>query len=451
MNIYGKIKSNMTKNIVMVWVAALGLVLAGSLWAQETPALTLTQAIQLAMEGNISLKKLSNVVYADRIGVKQAEANFLPNLTASVSASSNYPKTGTGGKSVSGSLNSGINLFNGFYDVARLDIAKYGWASDTASYSWNRQSIVYGTVSQFIQVVLDSEFIRIAKDNLKVQQDQLRQIEEFAKVGNRSKVDVYQQQTDLKQSELQLLQAQRNYAVSRYNLLQILGKQADSPLQFKSLPIDTLLAQFSGQSPEISPREALAERLDAVAQEYQVQAAQSQIRAAQSGYWPTISLSASAGSNYSSGFAGLGFSDQFLDENPDLRVGLSFSLPIFDRFATKYGVEQSKIQLANQQLNLLDLNLQIGSQVQQAVLDYNTAVKQRESAHAQYEYAREALKISEERFRVGSSTYIELSQVRANYFNAAYQKASADYNLLLNYVAVHYYGGTIGEAISIFS
>ncbi len=451
MDKYGKMQSGTVKSFAMVWTLAFGLICSNGLHAQEPQVLTLTQAIDLALQENISLQKFSNTVYADRVDVNQAEANFLPNLNASISASKDYPKTGEGGKSLSGSLSSSLNLFNGFYDVSRLNSARLGWAADTSDYSWNRQGIIYGTVSQFVQVVLDSEFIRIARDNLQTQQDQLKQIEEFAKVGNRSKVDVFQQLTDLKQSELQYIQAKRDYQVSRYTLLQTLSKPADALLQFETLPVDTLLASI----PEVSPRAATSEivekRQDVLAQRLQISAAQTQVKAAQSGYWPSVSLSASAGSNYSSGFSGFGFSDQFFDQNPNLRLGLSFSIPLFDRFSTRYSVQQAKIQLDNQQLNMRDLQLQIGTEVQQALLDYQTAVKQREAAHAQYEYADEALKIAEERFRVGSSTYVELSQVRANFYNAAYQKASADYNMLLRYIAVHYYSGTIDQAISIFS
>ena len=422
-----------------------------SAFAQEPRTLTLAQAIQMALQENISLKQFSNVVAADRIDIKQAQYNFLPNLNASLSGSKNYPKNGSSSESVNGSVNSNVNIFNGFYDVARLNASKLGWASDTASYTWNRQSIIYGTVSQFIQVVLDSEFIRIAMDNLSTQQDQLKQIQAFEKVGNLSKVDVYQQMSDLKQVELQLLQAEQNYQVSRYGLLQILGKPANVDIHFQSLPIDKLNSLFSIQPPEVNLADILGTRQDVLSQRYQIQAAKYQIRAAQSGYWPTLSLSAGAGSNYGSSFSDLGFSNQFFDENPYFGLSLSFSMPLFDRFATRNSVQQAQIQLSNQQLDLQNLDLQISSQVQQAVLGYQTAVKQREAAHAQYEYAREALKISEERFRVGSTTYIELSQVRTNFYNAAYQRVSADYNLLLNYIAIHYYSGNIDSATSIFN
>ncbi len=427
------------------------LLLAGNGLARESENITMAQAIQMALEGNISLQQFLNVVYSDQINVKQSKANFLPNLGANFSASKNYPKTGNTGESFTGSITSNLNLFNGFYDVAHLKISRMNLASDTADYAWNRQTIVFGTVSQFMQVVLDSEFIRIATDNLQTQQDQLKQIEAFMKAGNRSRADVYQQLADMKQSELQLIQAQRDYAVSRLDLLQILGKPAEAGLQFQTLLVDSLILGFVNKSPEIITSDVIEARMDALSQKYQIQAARYQIQAARSDYWPSLSFSVGSGSGYRSGIPGLDFSDQFIDENPYIGIGLSFSLPLFDRFSTKFSVQQARLQLSTQQLTLQNLQLQIGSQIKQALLDYQTALKQREVAHAQYEYSSEALKISEERFRVGSATYIELSQVRANYYNAAYQKISADYNLLLRYMTIHYYGGTVDAAISIFN
>ena len=449
------LKRNQLRYLKTLPILCLGVLLlgrtSGGLYAQETRTIAITEAIRMALKNNIGLRQASNQVVAGEVAVKQSKADFLPNLSAGFSASRNYPRRSGGSESMSGSISSSLNLFDGWNNVARLNSAKLGWASDTADYSWNRQSIIFETVSQFMQTVLDSEFIRIEMDNLEAQQQQLKQIEEFQKAGNRSKVDVYQQLADLKQSELQLLQAQRDYEVNRLNLLRTLGQPVESNIQLRSLAVQNLIARIVHQSPQVTAKEALDHRDDALATQFQILQSQQQVRAARSGYWPSLSLSTGLSSNYSSTTPGLGLSDQLFNENPNMRVGLSLSIPLFDRLTTKYNTEQAQIQLSNQRLNLQDLELQIGSQVQQALLDYQTAVKKSEAAHAQYEYAGEAQKISEERYRVGATTYIELSLTRANHSDAAYQMVSADYNLVLQYIALHYYGGDIDSGLAIFN
>jgi len=430
--------------------------------AQETRTITVNDAIRMALESNISLRQASNQVAISEISVKRSKADFLPNLSAGLSGSKNYPRKGTGSESVSGSLSSGLNLFDGWNNVASLNSARLGLASDTANYSWTRQQIIFETVSQFMQTVLDSEFIRIELNNLETQQEQLKQIEEFQKAGNRSRVDVYQQMADLKQSELQLLQAQRDYQVNRLGLLQTLGQPAESGMHFQSLAVQNLISRISDEPSQPVAEEVMDARDDWLAQQFQIEQSQQQVRAARSGYWPSLSLSAGLGTSYSDRATGLSyadsttasrlsFSDQFFDENPDLHVGLSLSIPLFDRMATKHSVEQAQVQLSSQELNKQNLELEINSQVRQALLDYQTAAKQSEVAHAQLEYTGEALKISEERYRVGATTYIELSLMRDNYSSSAYQAVSADYNLVLKYIALQYYSGNIDTGLAIFN
>ncbi|MGD9489577.1 MAG: TolC family protein [Calditrichaceae bacterium] len=415
--------------------------------------LRLGEAIQLALEQNISLRISSNSVSGAKIDVNQSRMEFLPNVSASLSSSKDFPKTGNENESVNASVSSGLNLFNGFYDISRLNKAGLDLAAEEAGYNRSRESVVFETISRFVQVVLNNEFIGIEKNNLEAQMIQLKQIEEFRKAGNRSKADVYQQLADIKQNELNVLNAASEYEVSRNLLSRTLGIQLNDDMKFLAPEIDLITQKITSSGPdqETFQMEVNSRRFDLRAQQLNIESGTEQIRAAKSGYWPSVSLTASAGSNYSGSVQGYSFSDQLFDENPYVRLGLSVSVPLFDRFYTKYNVQQANIQLSTQKMMLEDLKLEINNEIRQAMFDYKSALKQKELAQARKEYALEALKISEERYRVGSSTYVEMSQVRASYVTAAYQKVSADYNLLLKYAAVYYYGGNIDEVITLFN
>ncbi|MGD9899764.1 MAG: TolC family protein [Calditrichaceae bacterium] len=430
------------------------LILPGFTAADDSgKTLGLNEAIQLALKQNISLRINSNSVSGAGIDVKQSRMEFFPNLSASLSSSKNYPKTGDENESVNASVSSSLNLFNGFYDISRFNKAGLDLAAVEAGYDRSRESVVFETISRFIQVVLNNEFIGIEKNNLGAQMNQLKQIEEFQKVGNRSMADVYQQLADIKQSELNVLNAASEYEVSRNLLSRTLGYQMADDIKFIAPDIDLITQKIisSGPDDDTFLIKVNTRRFDLQAQQLNVKSGTEQIRAAKSGYWPSVSLTASAGSNYSGSVPGYSFSDQLFDENPYVRLGISVSVPLFDRFYTKYNVQQAGIQLSTQKMILEDLELEIGNEIRQAMFDYKTALKQKELAQAKKEFASEALKISEERYRVGSSTYVEMSQVRANYVTAAYQKVSADYNLLLKYAAVYYFGGNIEEVITMFN
>jgi outer membrane protein len=180
-------------------------------------------------------------------------ANFLPDLSASASGSKNFSSNKLGSalnssgrpgnqnvESASAGLSSNLNVFNGFGDLANLSGSKLGLRADQADHDFKQQSVVFQTISQFVQAVKNGDFIHIEEENLKAQDQQLQQIEEFYNTGNRSIADVLQQRAAIKQSEMQVLTAKRNYEVSRIDLLQTLGQSSTADLEFAPLKVDSL-------------------------------------------------------------------------------------------------------------------------------------------------------------------------------------------------------------------
>ena len=162
-----------------------------------------------------------------------------------------------------------------------------------------------------------------------------------------------------------------------------------------------------GFLPDDAAGEAMASRADLAAQRLQVEAAKKQITASRAGYWPTLSLSAGAGTSYRNP-GSYDFNDQFYNNNLNGSIGLSLSLPIFDRLSTYNSVAQAKIGLRQAQLGAEKLELQTGVEIRQALEDYATAGKAVEVAQAQFRYSEQALKNMEERYKVGASTLVDL-------------------------------------------
>ena len=214
--------------------------------------------------------------------------------------------------------------------------------------------------------------------------------------------------------------------------------------------LERLTSDLAPGDSDIMLEKALTKRADIKAQKMQIDAAQKQIRVARAEYWPSLSLSANAGSSYSSLYEFGDFSYQFFDSKPNATIGLSLSIPIFDRSRTENSIAQANIQLANERLTLEHLKQEVTFQVQQAVLDYQMAMKQLKVAEAQLRFARQALEVAEERYNVGASTLVELSQSRAQYVEATNDRVKTHYNLLLNRVAIDYHQGDMDRMITLF-
>ena len=167
-------------------------------------------------------------------------------------------------------------------------------------------------------------------------------------------------------------------------------------------------------------------------------------------FWPEVNLIGRYGTSYSSSDA---LDRPIFEQTKDNRSGsvqLGVNIPIFNRFDTKFSVEQSRVIERNARLDLESLQQRVALEVRQSYLDYQTAVKQLEVSDRRLTSAQQALDAEQERYNVGASTLVELTAVQAQYVSAS----SGRVNALVNYVArvalIDYFVGTITPDASIF-
>lgn len=203
---------------------------------------------------------------------------------------------------------------------------------------------------------------------------------------------------------------------------------------------------------------ALTNRSDIKAQERQIEAAGQQIREAKASRLPKVDLSASLGMDYNEGNGDNQDSEQFndfLDESDDddlnSTIGITFSVPLFDRFLTRNEVAKARIGKRNEQSLLAEKKLQVGLEIAEALQDYRKTKKQVDVYESKLTYALQALHSYEERYRVGASTLIELTDARAQYVQATFDQVQAKYDLVTQEIAVTYYLGNMKQMLAALS
>ena len=431
---------------------AIALIALSLSWANAARAesITLDQAIQIALERNLDLKRLENQVALDRTALDQERADYYPNLNLNVNPTERFGRTfdqsvgrveDQRSESLSVRASSSVNLFKGFADEASLDVARLDLEAGEEELDRARQQIAFETVSRFLRVFVEEELIRVEQENLAAQQQQLERIRAYWKQGTRARADVLQQEAALASAELRLLNAERSLELTRLRLKEILNLDPLVDCELVGPAIADLNADQVEYQAEQLIQEALAQRPELQVQEWRIQAAEAKIRTARAGLWPTLDLSVSAGTDYSSLNQFSGFSDQFFDLNPGASIGLSLSIPIFDRGRTRSSVERAQVQVRSEELQLENLEQDIAFEVQQALLDYETARKRLSAAAAQKEAAAEALAATAARYDVGAATFVELSQARAQHVDAAGTWIEAMYDVALERMAVEFYRG----------
>ena len=422
--------------------------------AAESLHLTLPQAVALALARNPDVHLAKNQQTSASIGIEKSRGNFLPSLQIdgnaghqrylhdSVSRTSDI-------RSASLQASADLNLFNGFADVSALEGSRLQFDAASDSLQRQRQTVAYDTASQFVTVLTDRELVQVARESLVSQQDLLKQIEAFYRAGRRPITDLYQQQAATAQSQLDLLSASRNLEVAKLQLLQLLGQTPPTGIEVVAPDTHQVNAQVDGLDLDRSFLEALAKRVDLQAQAKQVMAAQAAVRQAKAGYLPSLDLVATAGSGYSSLTNDRNFNQQFGHDNLDATLGLSLSVPIFDRNLTRTNVAEARVSVDNAAVTLTKLQQQLGVEVGQALADYRNAREQLTVDEAKLTYARQAWEATQARYRVGASTWIDLSSANASYIQARNAEVQARYAVLLQGLTVGYYRGDLDKMLAL--
>jgi outer membrane protein len=422
----------------------------------QATRITFGDAVRIALQQNISLKGVENAKALAAVSVAQQRNQFLPNLNFSTSGSDNIGQSfsQTVGQVVnrqSQALNAGVSsnvtLFNGFQNLSLLRQARFSDSASSADLARARQTVVFTVASNFLSLVTLQEQQGVQRENLVAQTAQLDQIQRMVTAGTKSIADLYQQQAAVALAQSTLVSATRAVELAKVDLIQTLKLDPVRTYDFSAPMVDSTSAAptFTLEGLLAS---AFSERADLTAARTRVDQANAVLQTSSSTRWPSIAASLAYNTAYSS-LADASLGSQ-LNQRKGGSVGLSLSIPIFDRGTSSIASQQAKIQLSNANLTN-DLQRQtVALEVRRAYLDYQSALEQLNATRAQRKASDLALNAVQERYRVGAATLVELSLARAAQVSAASALVNARYTLIFQQSLMSYYTGTLDPANVVF-
>jgi outer membrane protein len=413
---------------------------------QGTPrTITLQDALTIALVQNSTVRVARNQTSLDSLTVRQLRNNFLPNFNAGSQSSQGFGAGSQGDNTFGTSLgvSSGVTLYNGGQNVNMLREAELNVRASGQDLARTRQSLVFVVASDFLNLITQQEQLRVQQENLTAQEEQLTQLEQFVKAGTRNIGDLYQQQAAVAAARLAVANARRATELAKVDLIQelVLDPRQNYDFVVPAAPTAAVTAGTFNLDSLIDV--ALQQRVDVQAQLLRVQAAEREIRVAEGGKLPVVTGSA----GYSTGFTtgGTDFATQ-LAQRRGGSVGVSITLPIFDRGAASIARQRAQIQLENESLALRDQTQTVALEVRRAFLDYQSAQEQLAAANAQQTAAALALEVAQARYRAGLATFVEVTLARATLVQAQSAVVSSRSSLVFQQALMSYYTGVLDPA-----
>jgi outer membrane protein len=440
----------------LIGAMALVLASAGIADGQQQPAravsITFDDAVAIALRQNTSIRQALNNSESSSAAVQQARLQFLPNLNLNVNNGLDVGRNFSEAegrivdqttRSLSTGVSSSVTLFDGMRNVANLSAAKATEDASGQDVARVRQTVVFTVASNFLNIVAQQEQLRVQEENLKALELQEQQIRTYVDAGVRPISDMYSQQAATANARLSLVNAKRALELAKVDIIQTLQLDPAGTYQFVAPNVTATEAAAATRTYDLGALVATAyqNRFDLDAQEARVEAAKQNARASAASKWPSVSLSA----GYNTGFNSANdvpFSDQ-LNERRGGSVSIGVSIPIFDRGATSVAEQRARIQEENARLELEKQRQQVALEIRRAHLDHQSAQEALKAARAQKEAADQAVAAVQERYRVGASTLVELTQARAAQVQAASALVNARYTLVFQNALMDYYTGEL--------
>ncbi len=308
------------------------------------------------------------------------------------------------------------NVFN--YFGARADRAKA--RLDVIS---SEQDLIYAVKVSYYAYLASVENVAVQEEAVKRSKEQLKLIQSKFELGSASKSEVLKQKVQYGNDRLALLSAQNLVTSNKANLAYTIGLDPAKEIEFST---DYQPREFHG-----SLEEALAfgetHQPGLLAASKDVDAAKYAVRSRWADYLPKLYGYASW--SWADGTRGDTVTYNFSSKSRSIGFRVAFN--IFDGFYRERNLNQAKIYRNNAWASLAEQKNLVTYNIKTAYLDIEKIKEQKKVAQENVEAAEEDLKITQEKYNLGSATILDLLDAQVSLKSAQVSLIRADFDLNL--------------------
>lgn len=429
--------------IIIYAIAAVLQLSASEPWSVE-------RCMQYAADHSHTVRQQQFALEDSRAAKTQAIGAFLPSVYGAVNGQMNFgraidPSTNT--YTDVSTFNNGYGLeasltvFDGLQRYNNLRLAKANEAMGRSGVRAEKDDVALKVYKAYMDLVYCEGAVSQTAKKRDESRELLRQTEVMAEVGQKSDADVAQMRATLAADEYELAHMQSQTTKARLALKQLMGFPVDSALAViqPSFDDEHLTAedasQISAFAATDNPRILKAQQ--------NVEAARYSLRAARGALLPTISLSGGVSTSFfrnmnKGGHAS--FSSQFRN-NAGEYVGLSLSIPLFDRLATYSTIRRRKTALVQAQENLAYEQSELRRIIVEAASDVENSTKEVEKMQEQVEADSIASRLTTRKYEEGLASSIDVKTAAVTLLQSRVRLLQSQLTMAYNKRLLAYYKG----------
>ncbi len=425
------------------------LILSISLSAQ-TKQWTLQECVNHALENNISVKQSELDIEVAEVDRMEAIGNFLPSLNANMSGSKNTGLSlnptnnqleNTTFGSASGAVNVGLNIFDGLRNVRQLQRSKLSQLASQYRLDKMKDDIALMVANSYLQVLLNKANLKVAKSQNIVTLEQFERTSNLVDAGALPRGDLLEIKATDALEKQKIAVAENTVKISLISLAQLLLIKDYANFDIADEDYKIIDGGIADKDVSEIIESAKESRSEVKIAHKNVELAQKDLQISRGAYYPTLS-----------GF--FGYNTRYADNDPlqtpfveqlylndGIGYGLQLNVPIFNGFAVRSNVKRNKVNLKNTEYQLEQAELDLESNVYQAYVDANGALKAFEAATVALESQELAYQYAKDRYDVGLTNAFDFSQSKLRFDNAKIEENRAKFEYIFKLKVLELYFG----------
>ncbi len=420
----------------------------------------LSTAIKRAIKNNPDISSIENNIQIQKLNIKVKKGDLYPTLSLSSGWSKNntFSKGGVifqngipifiGDQSrwednFFAGLNSQVVLYNGFANYESIELERQNEASLKINLEKLKYDLVINIYSKYFDALKKEQIVKVNEENLLNSQNQLEKIKEYVNVGLKRNSEIYKQDAQVAQNELDLEKAKNDFSKAKLELLASMYDNLNKDITITSAGLDLSFniedlekIKQSYTNIEALTNNALQNRYDykLTLQELAINEIKLDI-AKKDLYYPTISA-----------FGNYNISGRQINDITNSRVftfGLSLNYNIFQGFKLDVNRQVAEVNIKQKNEELNKLRYQIQADIKKAIIDLETSYKQIEIIDRNIKSAEQDKLLSEENFKIGYGTLLDVQTATVRYNSLIVDRINAVYNFYLAKIQIDYLSGKL--------
>ena len=410
---------------------------------------TLDDCIAYALQNNIDVRQRSLQVEQRDVELSTARWSRLPSVNASISGNASFGRAlssdntyrdnnqTSGSFGVSGSL----PIFQGMRINREIEGSKLDLEAAVQDLRRAREDVSVRVMTLYLQVLFTRELVGVAERQAELSAQQVERSRALVAAGKQPESARYESEALAANDLSSLAQSRNELQLALLNLSQALNRESAAGFDVAAPALDSLSLESLRRLGSVDEVYAAAadERPHLRAERLRLRSSENNVRIARSALYPTISASRGYGTSIYDGDPD-SFWSQFRHKSSEY-VGVSMSIPIFNRRATRNNIRSAQIAVRNQQLALTQAELALRKEIEQAWYNADAAYVKFRTAETALASARVAFAYAEQKAEAGRSTLYDFNDAKTRVEKAEADLVQAKYEFVFRAKILDYYRG----------